>query len=540
MLKTIRIKNFAIIEDLELELSHGLNIFTGETGAGKSIVIDAMNFLLGERMGSSVIRTGSNFASVQGIFEKEDEEILFSRELNISGRNLCKLNDELVTLVRLKEAGEDLVDIHGQHEHQSLLKVSRHLELLDAFGGGDSDKLKKVVSSLSRDLDAREKELEELAAEQRERARKIDWLTFVIEEIENARLRDGEEEDLVREREVLVNIERIMEAASQVRNILSGDRENGVIDSLGRVVHLMENISSWDPSIKTISQNVAEAFIIVEEVNRNLANYIEALDFSPERLDDINARLHTIHQMKNKYGSRIEDIERYRCESKRKLEILIGGEERKVALGEEIEILRKRLKEEAEKLSILRHHLAQELQSSIERELESLQMPGVSFMIRIRRMEKICSSGFDDIEFLISPNQGEPLKPLSRIASGGEVSRIMLALKAVFSRVDRIPTLIFDEIDAGLGGRAAESVAMKLKKISKHCQVICVTHLPVIAVQADNHYHIRKEVIRGRTYTRAERIGGKKRIEEIARMMAGKEITDIARKHARALLEKAI
>jgi DNA repair protein RecN (Recombination protein N) len=539
VLKYLSISNFALIDELEIELHPHLNVFTGETGAGKSIVIDAVNFLLGERAGPSVIRSGFPRARVQGLFEQGEEEILFSREIQDSGRNLCRKNGELLTLAELRDITRHLVDIHGQHEHQSLLDVRRHGELLDLTGGEKAAALLRSLERLHRELSEKKEEYGNLLRGENERARKIEWLQFEADEIEKARLRDGEEEELEKERAVLDNLEKITECLSQALDIVSGGDGGGTIDELGRVCALLQKAGRWDPDLALRAQSAGEAQVILEELSRNLSSYADRLDFSPERLETVNFRLSEIGRLRKKYGSTVADVLRYGEEARNKISYLAGADERSGALDGEMAVLADEQEEAADRLSEVRAALARRLEKAVEKELATLQMKGFNFSVSREKAAGISPRGRDTIEFMISPNPGEPLKPLGRIASGGEMSRLMLALKTFFGRLDGIPTLIFDEIDAGLGGRAAESVARKLADIGRCRQVICVTHLPIIASMADAHVHIRKEVVLGRTYTRVERIEADDRVEELARMLAGGEITRISREHAREMLKQA-
>jgi len=539
VLKLLHISNFALIDELEIELHPHLNVFTGETGAGKSIVIDAVNFLLGERAGPAVIRSGSSKARVQGLFELGEEEVLFSREIQDSGKNLCRKNGELLTLAELKELTRHLVDVHGQHEHQSLLDIRRHGELLDLMGGEKSASLLRSLASLHRELAEKLEERKDLLSGEQERVRKLDWLRFEADEIEKACLEEGEEEELEKERTLLSNLEKIMEGLSLALQSLSGSGQGGILEDLGKTSAILERIGRWDGNLAAQAGAAREARLILEELSSGLSSYAGGLEFSPERLEAVNARLYEIGRMKKKYGATIGEVLKYGEDSRRKISLLQGAGDRSGALTEEIRNLGKAQEEAAEQLSDLRSDLACRLEKSVEKELGTLQMKGLTFRVSMERLEKISPRGRDGIEFLISANPGEPLKSLSKIASGGEISRIMLALKTIFGRLDSVPVLIFDEIDVGLGGKAAESVARKLADIGRRCQVICVTHLPIIASLADAHLHIRKEVVKGRTYTRVERIEADDKVEEIARMLTGKDITRISREHARELLEQA-
>ncbi len=550
MLLELHIRNFAIIKDLTLTLSPGFNVLTGETGAGKSIIIDAVKLLLGDRSSPEMVRTGEEEAVVEGLFnisgnEKaiervrgmgihaEDGTLLISRRVG-KGRGKVYINGTLATLSMLSSIGEGLVAIYGQHEHQHLLRPEIHIDLLDHFGGllPVRDRIREDY----RELLALERELKSLKEKERERIMREDLLRFQIREIEDADLKAGEEEELRKERERLRNLEAILRITGEGYERLYGG-EGSVVDAISGVLKGLERISALDDSLQQPLQSLKEALYMVEDVAIQLRDYSGGEDPGVERLEEIEERLSKIEMLKKKYNCSLDELLSLKERLKEELEELKGMEGRIRDLEERIRCLKDRLMEEAQDLSKKRKEAALRFREEVMEELSFLGMEGSLFDPSFRACD-LHEKGIDGVEFYISPNKGEALKPLSRIASGGELSRIMLAIKMV-SRSEEVPTLIFDEVDAGIGGRIAERVGRRLRALSQDHQVLCVTHLPQVACYGTAHYRVSKTVDGGRTITTVEHLEGEERVEEISRMLGGERLTEKTREHARELLLKA-
>lgn len=553
MLIELHIENFAIIDRLDLQLGPGLVIFTGETGAGKSILIDAVQTLLGGRADSTLIRTGTDRALVEGVFnipqtirkdihailEREElledpQTVILGREIRMNGRNLARLNGRVVNVSLLREIGERLVDVHGQSEHLSLLRVSHHLELLDRFA--EVDGLVETYRQTYQRLQAIRKELAELRQSERDAARQIDLLTYQINEIEAARLHPGEEEELKEERNRLANAEELASLTQEALLALDeGTPESpAASDLIGQVAHALNSLSRLDPSISELSEQVESILVNLSDVSRALNSYLEGIEFNPRRLDQVEERLGLIHNLKRKYGESIPAILEYAQKSRRQLENISHAGERIQELEKEEKELLTRLGREGYALSQKRRGQSNELGRMVEAELDDLQMSHTRFEVDFQqqpdengvpledgRRVAFDAHGLEKIEFLIAPNPGEGLKPLAKIASGGETSRLMLALKHVLASADEVPTLIFDEIDQGIGGRVGTVVGQKLWGLARQHQVLCVTHLPQLAAFGEIHFHVEKEVRGERTTTQVRRLEGKARLLELAQMFGG-------------------
>lgn len=551
MLTEIHVRNFALMERLDLELGPGLNILTGETGAGKSILIDAINAILGERTGADAIRSGAEKAAVEGVFSTEDapavmarlaeegvddEEgcLILARELSRNGQGAARVNGRRATVGTLRSVGEGLVDIHGQHEHQSLLSVERHVDILDAWGGPEIAGLKTKVAAVYHDWRARIKERESLRMDERERARRVDLYAFQVEEINAARPRPGEEEELLADRTRLAGAEKLAAGATEAAEYLSGEPA-GAVESLGAAVNRLRDAAKLDADLAPILESVESAYYTVQEAARDVADYAAGIEFNPTRLNEVEERLDLLRGLKKKYGDTLEEILSFRDRIAAELETLKSAEVRTDELTLEIDRLRAELDGLNGRLRALRREAGESLRRAMERELADLAMEKTRLEVAVEEAEP-GEHGADRVEFLISPNPGEPLKPLARIASGGELSRLMLALKSVVAKADPVPVLIFDEIDTGVSGRQAGVIAQKMKALARTSQVLCVTHSPQIAAAADRHYLIRKDVEEGRTLTHVAPLSGEARVEEVARMLAGTAPTETARSHARALM----
>ena len=553
MLKELHIENFAIIDQIDLQLGQGLITFTGETGAGKSILIDAVETLLGGRADSTLIRSGCERAYVEGLFtiaqavreplheilRREDlldnpDDVTIAREIRLNGRSVARLNGRSVSASLLREVGEYLVDVHGQSEHLSLLRVRQHLGLLDSYAEVES--LLAAYRKTYQQLLAVRRELTEIRQEEREAARRIDTLTYQINEIDSAHLRPGEEETLKDERNRLANAEGLASLAQEALVALDeGNAETpAVTDMFGQVVHALNGLERLDPSQSVLNEQASLLFENLTDLARELRAYVEQIEFNPKRLDQVEERLGFLHTLKRKYGESIEAVLAYAEQARRQMDAITHAAERiQVLETEEIELLGA-LGKEGQALSQKRHQQAETMGRAIEMELLDLQMSDTRFEVDFQTRpdpdgvpqeggERLAfdASGLERVEFLIAPNPGEGLKPLVKIASGGETSRLMLALKNVLSSADQIPTLIFDEIDQGIGGRVGAVVGQELWRLAHKHQVLCVTHLPQLAAFGAQHFHVEKVVQEGRTITRVRELVGEKRMEELAQMLGG-------------------
>lgn len=575
MLAEITITNLAIIEELNLKFAPGFNVLTGETGAGKSIILDALGLLLGGRAQSDLIRAGADETRVEGIFlldpishdllashleengiTIEDNALIVARELHRAGRTTGRINGRAVTGAVLQQIGDKLVDIHGQSEHLSLLRPKEHIDLLDRYGNLWEQRAE--VAKHVRQLRKVRQELKDLQKDARETARKIDRLTFVIQEINEAKLKVGEEEELKTERDLLAHAETRATLADDAYHALygGGEDEKGALDLLTEAVQAVRGLEKYDPEIKATLEQAESTGALMDDLARTLRGYRDSIEFNPKRLEHIEDRLDLIFRLKRKYGDTIEQVLEFGATSAQELDAVTHAEERMNELREQDARLVEQAGALAEKLSRARHAAAEKLSREIEVELQDLGMQKAKFGVALNRVEdtnglivgdkrfSFESSGIDKVEFLVSPNPGEPLKPLAKIASGGETSRMMLALKAVLGAADRTPTLIFDEIDQGIGGRIGGVVGKKLWALTAsqngtghHAhQVLCITHLPQIASYGDAHFHIRKAIVDERTITQADVLKDKHRIEELAGMLGA--VTETNRASAREMLRE--
>jgi len=562
MLKEIRIQNFAIIENLVVNFKKGLNILTGETGAGKSIIIDALNLLVGGRADTDSIRSGEATALVEGIFqisdgetlaivqeigiESDEGEIHIKRQISNSGKNRCFLNDSQITVTTLAKLGDRLVDLHGQHDHQALLHPEIHVELLDLFGKSKPslDKFAKEFANYQSQV----KKLRSLKMDEQERLQREEFLGFQISEINAANLSEDEEEEIKAEKNKLRHAEKIRSAIQQSQTLLS-EQSGSILENLRRILKELEPITEVDKDLLTPFELSQSAFYELEEVEDVLRSHDRTLEFNPSRLEEIEDRLAEITGLKRKYGNDVSEILKKRDQFAAELEQLAGNEENMKQLSADILSKEKIVSKLAIALAEKREAGAKSLKAGVEKELKELHMNGVRFGVQFSypqdpegfveyRKEKLKPSplGLGNLEFLFSPNLGEDLRPLAKIASGGELSRIMLALKSILNEQDTIPVMIFDEVDAGIGGRVAEKVGDKLKKVAETKQVFCITHLPQIAGMASSHYRVEKHVQGKRTRSGIRQLEFEERVEEVARMSSGEKITDASLKHARELI----
>lgn len=553
MLKELQIRDFALIEQVHLSFYEGFSVLTGETGAGKSIIIDALSLLLGARASLEMIRTGCERAVVEGVFSIPqpvcpllaewgigiDSELIITREIHRSGRNRCWLNGSLVTVNQLSQLGRALVDILGQHDHQSLLDVSRHLDMLDAFGGAELQDLRRLVADRHQKYIEIKRERERLQNQERERLARIDLLQFQINEIDQAKLRVGEEAELVQQQQRLANIERITTTAESVYARLQEHTDQPPLyDQLAQAVTELSSLTRYDSKIAPVLELFNQALIQLEEGSRDLRQYLEEFDRDPEALEQIENRLALLRTLKRKYGESEAAILAYADQIRQELEVLLESEITIEKLKTEEEAINRELAGLAGELRQKRRHYAKILQQQIEKHLADLNMEGTRFEVRITD-QPLNETGIDAVEFMIAPNVGEELKPLAKIASGGEMSRVMLALKNCLVEIDRIPTLVFDEVDSGIGGRTARSVAQKLRHLSRQFQVFVVTHLPVVASFAEHHYYVEKHEKDGRTSVSVTLLDEQERIDELVRMLGGQSGQEATAAHAKELLKQA-
>jgi DNA repair protein RecN (Recombination protein N) len=546
MLKELRIKNFAIIDDLKVRFEKGLNVLTGETGAGKSIIVDSLGLALGGRSQSDLVRSGEKEAVVQAYFEPVEVSelpdigidfetgLILRRAISASGRSRAFINDNMVSLQSLAEFGRSLVDIHGQHEHQSLLSVERHRLFLDAFGRLREDAAR--VGMLFREVSVMKKELADLKEKVKERAHRLDLLRFQLQEIDGSSLRAGEKEELVEKRTILSNIARLRELAETAYAAIYGS-EGSCIERLSYIIAKVREMSSADPSVSEILNMLESGLPLIEDAAVSLRRHKERYDIEPASLADVEDRLESIGKLEKKYGEGIENIIRYRDNAERELKELESSDERIDICEKELGKKQEELLNAASSLSGKRKRTARRIEELVTRELKELALGKAEFVIDVVP-DTMSASGADKVEFLFSANPGENPRPLQKIASGGELSRVMLALKSILADFDSIPVLIFDEVDTGIGGKTAISVGKKLREIADKHQVLCTTHLPQIASQGDFHLKIEKAQRGQRVSVEIKELSGADRVTEVARMLSGK-VTQVSLKHAQELIEGA-
>lgn len=555
MLLELHIKNFALIDSVDMVFSDGLNVLTGETGAGKSILIDSVNFILGDKQNKEIIRTGQETAYVEAVFDIKgieaeyllsengieiEEVLIISREINQSGRSISRINGRTVTIGFLKQIGRLLVDIHGQHEHQSLLNEGSHIDILDSFCYEKLKELKKEYVNLFEENKNIEKQLERLTVDEQYKLRRIDLLTFQIQEISDAKLKMEEDIELGKRKNILANSEKIFSTLSGVYEKVYESREGeSAYDEIGKSLMNLDNISDFDEKIKNMKNGFEDIYYKLGDVIESIRDYIEHNEFDPNELDEIESRLDTINMLKRKYGNSIEEILSFHEKSCKELESIQKSDEIIKELNKQREDNLKKLYVTANEMTLVRKKTSETLKMQIENELRYLGMERAVFKVEINEKPSLGESGKDEVYFLMTANPGEPLRQLSKVASGGEMSRIMLAIKSVIADIDRIPTLIFDEIDIGISGRTAQSVAEKMCQISSNHQILSVTHLPQIASMADIHFKIQKTTQNETTTTEVRKLDRNNQIDEMARMLSGTAITELTRNHAKEVLELA-
>jgi DNA repair protein RecN (Recombination protein N) len=553
MLGSLRIKNLATIEDLEIRFQDGFSILSGETGAGKSIIIDGLRLLLGEKASPDLVRTGKTEATVEAVFRlppvkagpeelssTEGGEVLIQRHIFQEGTGKAYLNGVLVPARKLKEIGPFLVDVYGQNDHIFLLQVENHLLYLDDFLGLSD--LREEVARLAQDLRRLIRRKEDLETKKRERERRLDFLGFEIKEIEAAGLRPGEWEETLAERDILRNAEKVALLVESGLGCVHGE-EGSILTALARLQEVVVELGRFDPGIKAYAEPLGQAAIATRELADALIKFKERETFGPDRLEQLEERLSTIEKLRRKYGETIEAILDHLAQAKQERAELAGSEETLAGLETEIKNVIGDYLARAEKLSRQRRAGCPKLETQVEKEIALLGMKRARFQVKLETARtdplepsQVRELGLDEVEFLISPNPGEDLRPLRKTASGGELSRLMLAIKTIGREKDEAKTLIFDEIDSGIGGKTAESIAAKLRELSRRHQVICITHLPQIASFAPHHFRIEKTVAKDRTFTTVQELGFEERVTEISRLLSGSRTTTASLQNAREML----
>jgi len=538
MINHISIKNFAIIENTEIDFQEGLNIITGETGSGKSIVIEAISLALGSRADSSYVRTGTDKAVIQLAGTLNDEDYVITREITANGKNLCRINGEIVTLAQVNRLSSKLADIHGQYDNQSLLNPDYHIVLLDSYKNSDSKEIKENLAEKYSTYMQCRKELAQLLSMEKENARQLDFYKYEANEIEKANLVIGEDADLSERISLLQNSEKIFDNVSKAYQCMY-DESPSVMDGLNLATKSIEEIAVYAQGIASLYEEINDIYYRLEELCHQIREVKESIVFSPAELDEAIARLDLIDGLKKKYGSTIEEILEYEADLQKKLSIAENFDEEKKSMMIALKNAKANLLECCSELTKVRKEKALELEQSIQKELHDLNFKDSLVKISIEPLEEPSESGMDKVEILITTNKGEPLKPLYKIVSGGEMSRIMLAFKNIISSYDQIPTLIFDEIDNGISGITASIVGKKLKEISAQRQIICITHLPQIAACGQYNFRIFKESDDTNTFTYVQSLSEDEKIMEIARLLGGTSITETTLMTAKELIENA-
>lgn len=564
MLSLLKIKNIALIDELALEFGRGLNLLTGETGSGKSIIVDSLGALTGERISSDLIKEGKDSAQIEGLFtlkananlheffyesgfelEDSDEiDVIVRRELSASGRNRIFINNQLVTQTFLRKIGAFLVDIHGQGEQATLFNPVTHLEMLDEFAKAEN--LRETVAEKYKKMAAVKREIESLREDEAQKLQLLDILQFQVDEIGKANLQTGEDDALEEEKRRLNNVEKLS-GLSEESYLLLYENEEATLTTLEKVIRRVKDLSEFESSFAEYTENLTNAQAVLEDLAFSLRDYRGTLEFSPERLAEIENRLAEISRLKRKYGGTIETVLTHFAESSERLKNIETADLREAELKKEFQKTREDYLKTARELHDKREKSARKFEKDIESNLKAVSLEKARFEVRIDAPsaedlqdefsdKSFTSKGLDKIEFYFSANLGESVKPIAKVASGGELSRLMLILNTTTKVSADSKTMVFDEIDTGIGGRVAEAVGLKLKELSKHAQVLCVTHQPQVASLGDRHFIVQKEAVKNRTEVRVKELNKDEQIEEIARMLAGEKITESARQHAREML----
>lgn len=539
MLTNLHIKNIGIIEDINIEFNQGLNVLTGETGAGKTLIIDSLQIISGGRFSKEMIRKGENYSFVElCMYEPQNEHaiegnIIVSREINVNGKNMCKINGRMVTVNELKEFMQQFIEIHGQNDNQNLLDNKLHINYLDGFSGEQLSKKKQQYQELYHKYLEIKKDLKQNLGDEKEKQRKLDLLQYQVNEIEEANLKETEEETLEERRTKILNAEKIAENLQQAESCIG---ENA-IDCISTAIRALEKIENLDENYAKASSNLKNMYYELQEISRDITNYAQDVDFEEAERKEIEERLDLIHDLKRKYGNNIAEILQYKEEMNKEIKRLENLEQYHQKQREKLTQIENQMEIIAQELHKIRTQNAENLSIAINKELEELEMKNAKIKVKVEMQQEFLKNGKDLVTFFITTNIGEEEKELSKIASGGEMSRTMLAVKKVLADTDKMPILIFDEIDTGISGKAANSVAKKLKAISKNHQVMCISHLPNIAAIADFNYFISKNTNNERTKTQIKLLKEKEVIEEIARISSG-EVNEISIKYATELRSK--
>lgn len=553
MLVNLYIDNIAVIEHSEIMFESGLNVLTGETGAGKSIIIDAIHAILGQRTSRELIRTGASSAMVSALFSmpcdevkksmeefeipaEADGSLLIQRSFSQEGKNVCRVNGRPVTASILKEIGRHLINIHGQHENQDLLSPQLHIHYIDSMGGL-KEELEQYQASYRKAVSLKKK-LIALHTDNAEKERRIDLLKYQIHELESADIHEGEQEDLLEQKSRFTHAEKIAGAVGMAKSAFLGEEgSQGILQMLGEISSSLQEVSNYLPQLNSLASRVRDLTYEAEDINEELRAFEES-DYDPRELEVVESRLDELYRLGLKYGPGEEDMIKFLKNAKRELEDIEISDEQRQALEEEYQTAALKAKEQAEALSEKRRTVARRFVQGVKQELVFLDMPHVELVVA-QELCKLNSTGCDELQFLISTNPGEPPKPIAKIASGGELSRIMLAIKNILADKDQVDTLIFDEVDTGISGRAAQKVGQKLKETARNRQILCVTHLAQIAAHADHHLLIEKHVSNGKTFTNVKILDFEERKQELARIMSGTEPTPLQLQGAEELLKKA-
>ncbi|WP_352401129.1 DNA repair protein RecN [Anaerotignum sp.] len=554
MLENLHIKNVALIKECQVAFGPGLNILTGETGAGKSMLIDSLQFALGGRLGKDFLRNDQKMALVEALFSvkdnsfsdkleengiepEEDGTLLISRTLNDAGKSVCRINGSIVTVSMLRELAADLIDIYGQHEHQSLLNPSKHILLLDRFCGSGFDEVKEAYANCFGKRKEIDKQLEELMGDEAQREQRLDILNFQKDEIETAALSPREEEELVDKKKRLTHMERLIRLTLESANLLydGADDMPSACDNVSCTVDKLRECAGLDPSLEGYYNDLEDVYARLEDISREIKRYAQNLEDDPEELERVEERLQTIYKLKRKYGGSVDAVIKFYEKISDEIAFFSNSQEKVEQLTAQRLKIQKSLEDAANKLTKMREEAALRVAKQIEDSLKDMEMKNAKFYIQITPREEWNALGKDKVEFLISANAGENLKPLAKIASGGEMSRVMLALKAVLVDADEIETFIFDEIDTGVSGRTAGKVGRKMSLIGKKRQILCITHLPQIAAMADKHFLIEKETNNDETVTKVKSLDEASAVAEVARLMGNATVTQATLTAAREL-----
>ena len=551
MLLEISIKNFAIIQSISLNFEEGMTVLTGETGAGKSIIIDAMNMMLGARATTDVIRHGAPKAEIEGLFSLENsrvlqeifdeqglelsDEIIIRREILQNGRSISRVNGQMVNLSVLKAIGQQLVDIHGQHDQEELMRPHRHIQMLDEFGDTDFFELKEAYQTSFDNYRQMRKQVLDIKKNQLEHKARIEMLEFQMAEIEAASLKAGEDVILNQERDKLLNHKNIADTLTNAYSMLDNE-EFSSLANVRSAMNDMESLEEYDPDYREISSSLSETYYVLEDITKRLESIIDDLDFDGNRLMQVESRLDLIHTITRKYGGSVDDVLLYFEKITDEYNLLTGNNLSSEDMEVELKKLEKNLVDLAGQVAQARHHLAQDLEAEIKQELQDLYMEKAQFQVRFTN-GKFSREGNESVEFYISTNPGEDFKPLVKVASGGELSRLMLAIKSAFSRKEGKTSIVFDEVDTGVSGRVAQAIAQKIHKIGQYGQVLAISHLPQVIAIADNQFFIEKVSDENSTVSTVRLLSLEERVEEVAKMLAGEDVTEAALTQARELLK---